>query len=94
MSSTAMIVLIILVVLFFGGFIFRSIKVVLKLALIIAAVLIGIYFVKPELLHESFGKEKVDAFVNKAENVTKDVISKTKDLSNELTDTTIVEVVK
>ena len=59
---------IIVLVLIFGGLVIRIAKSLFKYILIAALVLVGIYFVKPELLNDWFGKENVE----KVEQTVKD----------------------
>ena len=49
---------------------------IFKLILVVIIVGVGFYFVKPELLHDTFGKEAV-------ENVANDIKKETKELASE-----------
>jgi len=84
--STWEIVGIIALVLIFGGFVWRVAKRLVVILFIAAAVILGIYFTKPEILYDWFGKDNVD----KVEVVVKDKTEEAQEVVKEKT----TEVVK
>jgi hypothetical protein len=82
--STLEIIGIIILVLLFGGVIWRLAKRLFAVALIAVLVLLGIYFTKPEILYDWFGKENVEWVVGKTENAKEVVREKTTEARKEL----------
>lgn len=71
---------IILIIILFGGVIWRLAKKLLVVAFIAVLILLGIYFTKPEILYDWFGKENVEKVEKKAKEGTQDL----KDVTNEV----------
>jgi hypothetical protein len=73
--STWEIVGIVLLILLFGGIIWRIAKKLFAIAVVAALILLGIYFVSPETLYDWFGKDNVE----KIENVVKEETNEAKE---------------
>jgi hypothetical protein len=84
--STLEIVGIIVLVLIFGGFIWRIAKRMVTLLLIAVLVVVGIYFVKPTILYDWFGKENVNKVETVVTDKTQELQEKTKETTTELLD--------
>lgn len=69
-------VLAIVVGYFILKFLWNVVSGIFKLILVVILVGVGVYFVKPELLHDAFGKEAV-------ESVATDIKKETKELADE-----------
>jgi len=84
--STLEIIGIIVLVLLFGGVIFRFAKRLLTIAFIAILVILGIYFVNPKVLHDWFGKENVDKIENKVGEGLEDAKKETREFADEALD--------
>ena len=73
---------IIVLILIFGGFIWRVAKRLFVLVVIAGLVLFGLYKFSPETLHDWFGKENVEWFAGKAKDGANDLKVHTKDGAN------------
>jgi hypothetical protein len=83
--STLEIIGIIILVLLFGGVIWRIAKRLFAVAFVAVLVLLGIYFTKPEILYDWFGKDNVE----KVETKVKDGSEELKEKSRESADKAI-----
>lgn len=79
---------IILLVLIFGGFLWRVAKRLFGIAIIALLILGGIYLVKPEILHNWFGKENVHKIENKVKDETDKAQKKVQEKTTEVLDNT------
>lgn len=74
---------IIILVLLFSGVIWRIAKRLFGLLIIAVIVILGIYFVKPTILYDWFGKENVDRVENVVKKESEVLQEKTKETTTE-----------
>lgn len=71
----------ILIILIFGGFLWKVTKRIFTILFIIILLILGLYFVEPEILNDWFGEENVQ----KVEKIVQDESAKLKEKTKETT---------